>query len=83
MQRKVYLLIMNNISAEWLSMERNECVCFKFYEVGINLPRMDYRVNSNTIATVHRPTAKYIRSLYHHGVNRSSFHWLRISFAIC
>ena len=44
MQRKASLLIMNNISAEWLSMERNECVCFKFYEVGINLPRIDYRV---------------------------------------
>ena len=53
---------MNNISAEWLSMERNECVCFKFYEVGINLPRMDYdEVNVYTIAKVHRPKAKYIR----------------------
>jgi len=46
---------MNNISAEWLSMEWNECVCFKFYEVGISLPRMYYEVNSNTIAKVHRP----------------------------
>ena len=23
-------------------MEWSECVCFKFYEVGINLPRIDY-----------------------------------------
>ena len=62
MQRKASLLIMNNISAEWLSMERNECVCFKFNEVGINLPRMDYdEVNVYTIAKVHRPKAKYIR----------------------
>ena len=64
-------------------MEWNECVCFKFYEVGISLPRMDYEVNSNTIAKVHRPRPMYIRSFMYHGVNRSSFHWLQISSAIC
>ena len=39
---------------EWM------CVIFKLNEVGINLPRMDYEVNSNTIAKVHRPKAIYI-----------------------
>ena len=62
---------------EWM------CVIFKFNEVGINLPQMDYEVNSNTIAKVHRPKAIYIRSLKYHGVNRLSFHWLQISSAIC
>ncbi len=48
MQRKVHLLIMNNISAEWLIMERNVRMYIDVYlflikknEVGINLPRMN------------------------------------------
>jgi hypothetical protein len=48
MQRKVHLLIMNNISGEWLIMERNGRMYIDVYlflikknEVGINLPRMN------------------------------------------
>ena len=30
-------------------MERNECVCFKFYEVGISLPRVYLLVKLNSL----------------------------------
>ena len=90
MQRKVHLLIMNNISGEWLIMERNGRMYIDVFlflikknEVGINLPQMDYEVNSYTISKRHWPKAKYMRAFMYHGVNRSSFHWSRISSAIC